>query len=712
MFAKLLSQRPRHLHALTVCVLAIGFADLSSAQTNIAPIRLGINDHEGSQFAYDHDIGSAPYDFPKFIPDFDAENRPYLRFRNTDKGGDSTEYRAYSGGNPTEAGDIYTVRDGDWSTSNYTAAVDAKLPSGTNWDPAKWYYMQHGGHYGRIVFDTNDILYTVVKVANDAGSKKFVIVWCKRNTTSGKYETADFKAKLLPIDLEGDAGIGSDIYLMEYWTGHNALDRPPILLYFDMATSPWGNVYAVQPYFDSNDDLQFFESSNRLNEAEDSALAPTTHSGAPSFAVSTENAGTQMAFLVWAEDNTTGNGKTEVRGREFTFDDDQSSVGDNILIMSDNGPDSDSHNTPGIVADSNGYLHVVSGGHGTAFKYRRSKNPRDFDEWRAKHDVLNDGSDEKMTYLSFVIDPDDLMHIAFRFLSETGVDNAVGSVCCADKKAEFVLRYASFVGDNGSLDLPLNVSETSLILDSPQPCMSGSNGKSWYDHKMSVDRKGQIYLSYSYRGQDTGDNGIGLYTEEATSAQTDDCGYTVDQKIPREIEGHYAYPAILMSADGGAKWQLAETPFFRPHATMASVTLQTGTATGTAGDAEFSDGDSYDVTTPSSPKTVEFDFTFEVPDQWSGASPTLPTDFRVYARLELDVTKDVTVRLYNSDTSSWDDVGTFSATANTMALFHATKTASSDYISSDQMKVRFHATDASSDFTIKLDSVTISDGDD
>ena len=61
-------------------------------------------------------------------------------------------------------------------------------------------------------------------------------------------------------------------------------------------------------------------------------------------------------------------------------------------------------------------------------------------------------------------------------------------------------------------------------------------GYSIYYHKLTVDRLGRLYLSYSH--------------------------WTSDTTYQDEFPGRYEHRAVVVSHDGGARWKLAETADF------------------------------------------------------------------------------------------------------------------------------------------------------
>lgn len=70
----------------------------------------------------------------------------------------------------------------------------------------------------------------------------------------------------------------------------------------------------------------------------------------------------------------------------------------------------DAHNGPAIVADSQGFLHVVFGSHQKPFKYTVSRRPNDPGAWTQPVELRNKHTEHE-TYVSLVIDKADTLHL-------------------------------------------------------------------------------------------------------------------------------------------------------------------------------------------------------------------------------------------------------------------------------------------------------------
>ena len=74
-------------------------------------------------------------------------------------------------------------------------------------------------------------------------------------------------------------------------------------------------------------------------------------------------------------------------------------------------PANDVHNTPSIVADSQGYLHAFIGSHGDRFRYTRSLAPNSSQEWKKEEKIAEKTS---MTYAGVVCDANDNLYLFYR----------------------------------------------------------------------------------------------------------------------------------------------------------------------------------------------------------------------------------------------------------------------------------------------------------
>ena len=183
-------------------------------------------------------------------------------------------------------------------------------------------------------------------------------------------------------------------------------------------------------------------------------------------------------------------------------------------------PPNDCHNTPGIALDSEGILHVITGAHGTPFYYLRSRKPNDaYTGWEAPKPTLIDPargtSSGKQTYLAMLIDQKDALHIVFREWRQDP-DHHGGK------------QYAALSYQRKRKGYQWEPARPLVIAPVP--------GYSIFYHKLALDRRGRLFLSYSYWSTD---------------------------KAYESLPGRYHFPSLLCSRDGGTTWHLATTGDFR-----------------------------------------------------------------------------------------------------------------------------------------------------
>jgi hypothetical protein len=211
--------------------------------------------------------------------------------------------------------------------------------------------------------------------------------------------------------------------------------------------------------------------------------------------------------LVWAEATDPDKKVPGVPTYVATYDRISGTLSEKVLV-GHGPPPNDCHNSPSITIDSAGYLHVVAGTHGFPFPYARSLKPNDTQSGWTQAEVVKDGA--RQTYIGLVCGPDDTLHMAFRlWLTGTGWHpvSTAGTLAYMRRRP----------GEPWSEPRPLIIPPFSEY--------------SIYYHRLTIDRKGRLFLSYSY------------YTT-----------YWFYRNDQRE-----SHRSVLMSADGGEHWKLVET---------------------------------------------------------------------------------------------------------------------------------------------------------
>lgn len=418
---------------------------------------------------------------PKFnlnTPSFDSKNRPYIRSRKDDL--HATEF-------------VHTLRNGKWVVLDIIDHIKAAFPNFARTVRAA------GWLQSRIVFDANDYAYTIIKIELTDKSQKNLLLYSRNYCKQWQV----FK---LP---------GSN-FAIEHAANPNPVPEPPaIIVWTKRADHPseWAS-YNVLRLIIPKTTKYGLELGRPIVVSRDS-LYLSQHSGGAAFAVTNDG----KTHLVWGE--ATDEKVPGVPTFAATYNRRTGVLGKKVLLAYA-PPLNDGHNTPGICIDSGGFLHVITGAHGANFFYLKSKKPSDvYGGWTEPKPTLTTGwmgKDQKQsgrqTYLAFVCDREDTLHIAFRQwrrgVDHYHKDSYYGALSYQRKKK------------NGPWE------EARPLVIPPMPRYS------IYYHKFAIDRLGQLYLSYSY-WNDT------------------------DKYKPLCI---YHFRSLVFSGDDGNTWDLAVTRNF------------------------------------------------------------------------------------------------------------------------------------------------------
>lgn len=441
---------------------------VSITDTTPSPIVLEPFEHEEALFAYRPE-------FTLNVPNFDIYNQPFIRSRSPDL--DATSF-------------THTLQLGRWDLRDFTDHIADAVPEFTS------FYRDAGWNGARIVFDKDNHAYTALGLRK-TGGYKYVLLYSRDGCRT--WQVYD-----LPYGIPA----------IENSACPEPLEQPPCILTFQS--------YASHPatYCNyTNMTLTVPEKTDTGLDLSTSVLITTNsfgasmHSGGASF-MATRNGKTHFVWGEVAPDSAPG-----VPCYAATYDRATDTVSP-WHFVDYNPPVNDVHNTPGICMDSQGYLHVVTGSHGDTFWYTRSLEPESTqDGWTPTTWTLTTGWDDgvnpergRQTYLGLVRDGEDTLHIAFRQWRR-GVDGYhpggyYGGLSYQRKPK----------GGAWSQARPL------VVPPLPNYCI-------WY-HKLAIDRRGGIFLSYSHWNQSDGYNG-GQY--------------------------RYQFRAMLYSPDGGLSWDLVDT---------------------------------------------------------------------------------------------------------------------------------------------------------
>ena len=439
------------------------------------PIVLTRYEHENYQFGYAPDyIENEVY--------FDLNNRPYIRHRTAHK------YTSTA---------LFLLEDGKWAERPYVPAVQEAYPD------YRGFYMGGGSVGAKVAFDGDNGAYTPLLAMRTGKPHQAVVVY-----------TPDAGHTYSVHPFEGAA------FDIEQFTGHNALDIPPTVLGYRKTKDHPARFCAYHDlllHLPKKVDGKLQMGDPVL--VSDNCLGSCQHSGGPASTV-TRDGKTHVVWGEVAEDDAPG-----VPTYIATYDHAGAKLGDKVFL--DHGPPvNDVHNVPAVTMDSEGYIHVVTGAHGANFKHLRSLRPNDaYGGWTRPVNVLDagyvdDNTDEdgqgRQTYISLVCDQQDALHIAYRQWRR-GVDEYhAGNI------------YAALSVQSKPKGQPWGPAQPRVI--------PPVDGYSIYYHKLTVDRLGNLYLSYSY--------------------------YTADLTYHNEFPQHYHNRAIQLSRDGGKTWKLAETADF------------------------------------------------------------------------------------------------------------------------------------------------------
>ena len=487
----------RRAMMLAICV---AFTAGCMPPRNDVPIVLRPNQHEAELLAW------RPA-FTANVPNFDKEGRPYIRSRTASL---------------DETGFVHALDGVGWTKLDFLEAVRKAVPE------AEATARSGGWLPSRIVFDADDHAYTLLQVRLKSKATQNLLLYSRDHCRSWQ---------VYPLP-PGE-------FTLEHWTGHNEIaGPPPIGLLTKVGEHParWASLMELSVLFPRKtaDGLE-------LGEPEvvtDRCFGMAQHSGGASFAATKGG----KTFIVWGEVTYKPGERAAVtayrhrgsRGRRehlpmthmstsgsptyvAAYDHKTRTLGPSKLVGYAPPPD-DCHNTPGISVDSTGHLHIITGAHGMPFHHVRSRKPLDAEgKWVGPDAILKTGykTDEgkeeaRQTYLAMVIDAEGTIHVVFRQWRQ-GVDEHHGG------KNYAALSYQrKRKGRHWEDARPLVIA--------PVP------GYSIYYHKLALDRRGRLFLSYSYWST------------------------TPPYK---DAPGRYNHRALLASPDGGDTWRLASTEDFQ-----------------------------------------------------------------------------------------------------------------------------------------------------
>lgn len=387
--------------------------------------------------------------------------------------------------------------DGKWEKIDFTAEIYKKF----SW----WDGNMHTGPFSneRITFDKDNSLYTIIDAQrSNIGN---VYLFYRPKTDS------DWQLYQLPLGWT----------VLEAYDGHNTIDNPPAILSMTDKI-----LRLILPEKTEDGKLKLVDP---ILIATDSLLVPN-HSGAANSCITVNG----KTYITWASD-------TPIDGQEGTpqyiavYDHQTRKLSERVLLGVCGHGKPDNHNLPGITIDSKGILHIVLGAHHDQFKYTHSNSPYDITSW-SEVKPFGEPKDPTRwgayTYVSLLCDADDTLHVVGRWAG-----------------AGYYFRLVYMRKKAGS-DW-----EPHRYLMVPFRNMYSC----WY-HKMSLDRKGRLFLSYIY------------YANQLSDSQLESYKARWPNETPTDVTEHAGNwrwglnshdPGILVSDDAGDTWHLATTADFQ-----------------------------------------------------------------------------------------------------------------------------------------------------
>ncbi|MDH7571082.1 MAG: BNR-4 repeat-containing protein, partial [Armatimonadota bacterium] len=233
-----------------------------------------------------------------------------------------------------------------------------------------------------------------------------------------------------------------------------------------------------------------------------------SHSGIPSAVVSRGS----KVHVVWAEATDPAEKVPGVPTYVATYDRQTRALSKPVLIGY-GAPPNDVHNRPCITMDSKGYLHVLTGTHGSPFYYARSLKPNDSSEGWTEAECVGEGLSQ--TYIGMVCGPDDTLHVAFRLWKSDPALHPSGA------------SFATLSYQRKPSGQPWQAPRVLVV----QPFTEYGI----FYHRLVIDRKGRLFLSYD--------------------PWSTHWFYRNDHPAHRR--------ALITSPDGGETWKLAGDADFR-----------------------------------------------------------------------------------------------------------------------------------------------------
>ena len=443
---------------------------------------------------------------PRFQPNvvtFDPENRPYVRTWGPDPS-------------------IQTLDDeGRWIKLDFKAAIRQKYP---DWDGK---IATDFGYDQRVVFDHDGDAYLIAAMNLSSIGKALLLHSRDRGKTWAVYDVPWYRPEVFAR--------------LESQDGHNDLRQPPAIL------AGYGAAYLIAPVKRPDGTLELPDDIHDAICIATGAFLGSNHSGGANSLVTSGD----LTHVVWGS-NTPLPGQTGTPQYAATYDRRTGKVSERVLLgfgqtLGHEKPDD--HNMPAISLDSQGYLHVLLGAHHEQFRYTRSLQPNSTTSgWTepVPLGVPRQAGQGSYTYISLICDQQDTLHVVGRWAGAgCGLQPLLATsweMCC--HQLVYLRKKAGQPWEEQkSLVIPFR-----------------NRYSCWY-HKLSLDRKGRLFLNYIYYSQQLTPDEVTAYREKWPNEEI---------RLLPDIEpglaggaAHYTVgahdPAMLMSDDGGDTWRLALT---------------------------------------------------------------------------------------------------------------------------------------------------------
>ena len=291
------------------------------------------------------------------LPSFDAANRAYIRSRTVTPGRHRVRLRAGRRRVPARLAPRRRASDVSWLPRHRQRR---RLGRERRSRPTPW---------GR--------LYTLLEVKVGDGSLRNLLLYSTDSGRSWRVLRLPFTPPRSSPDGRNDGTCAS-----EHLAGFNLRGEPPLIAVW-RPVGDWPGyracrmaLYVVQPRFEG-DRLVLPDPV----PVTDRGLGLVQAAGGASFAATV---GT-TTYIVWAEVAPVGASGSPVF--VAAYDQTTGTLGAPQQVATAR-PLNDDHATPGIVADSQGLLHVLSGGHNTPFMYTHTIDPADPATWSPQEPIL------------------------------------------------------------------------------------------------------------------------------------------------------------------------------------------------------------------------------------------------------------------------------------------------------------------------------------